>query len=289
MTAQRILASGAAALLVLIVLAIVTHDDSGGGNGGGGTPTTLPDVPPGTVRVHVAAGNVTLDGPVPDAKEKRAIEDAAGARFGKDNVASNLQVLATADSVGWLAKAMDALPRKGGGYGPIDVVVTKTTLTLDGRVPTAAAGQQLLAAVQDASGRKVTDNTLEIVSGSAGGALQQSIDNAVNGRKVSFNTGSAAITKAGQAVLKALVTPLKSAGSAKVVIGGYTDDVGDAKANLRLSRARANSVRVFLVKRGVSAKRLIARGYGETKPIASNKTAAGRSQTRRIEFTVLGG
>ncbi len=288
MTAQRILASGAAALLVLIVLAIVTHGDSGGGKGGGST-TTLPNVPPGTVRVHVAGGNVTLDGPVPDAKEKSAIEDAAGARFGKDNVASNLQVLATADSAGWLAKAMDALPRKGAGFGAIDVVVTKTTLSLDGRVPTAAAGRDLLRAIQSASGRKVTDNTLEIVGGGAGGALQKNIDDAVKGRSVAFNTGSAAITKAGQAVLRSIVAPLKAAGSAKVVIGGYTDDVGDAKANLRLSRARANSVKVFLVGHGVSAKRLIVRGYGEAKPIASNKTEAGRRKNRRIEFTVLGG
>ena len=79
MNAQRILASGAAALLVLIVLAIVTHDE--GGSKGGST-TTLPTVPPGTLRAHVAAGNITLDGPVRDADEKSSIEDAAGERFG---------------------------------------------------------------------------------------------------------------------------------------------------------------------------------------------------------------
>ena len=73
------------------------------------------------------------------------------------------------------------------------------------------------------------------------------------------------------------------------MIGGYTDNVGDAKANLRLSRARANSVKVFLVKRGVNAKRLIVKGNGEAKPIAPNTTEAGRRKNRRIEFTVLGG
>jgi OOP family OmpA-OmpF porin len=118
--------------------------------------------------------------------------------------------------------------------------------------------------------------------------LQKRIDQAVNGRTVSFESGSAAITKAGQTVLKALVAPLK-AGTGRVVIGGYTDDVGEAKANRNLSRARANSVKVFLVKRGVADSRLIVRGYGETKPIASNKTEAGRRKNRRIEFTVLGG
>jgi outer membrane protein OmpA-like peptidoglycan-associated protein len=90
-------------------------------------------------------------------------------------------------------------------------------------------------------------------------------------------------------VLRALVKPLKAAGSARVSVGGYTDNVGDAKANLRLSKARAHSVVVFLTKQGVAAKTLIAKGYGEAKAIASNKTAAGRSKNRRIEFTVLSG
>jgi OOP family OmpA-OmpF porin len=284
MSAQRILASGAAALLVLIVLAIVTHDDSSPG----GSTTTLPPAAPGSLRVHVTAGNVTLDGPVRDAGEKRAIESAANDRFGQANVVSNLQVQSTAESAAWVATAMAALPRKDSGYGPIDVTATKTTLTVSGRVPTAAAGHTLLEAVQTASGRKAVDK-LEIVGEGAGGLLQKRIDDAVGGRTVSFETGSAAITKAGQTVLKALVKPLKAAGTARVVIGGYTDNVGDAKDNLRLSRARANSVKVFLVKRGVSAKRLVVKGYGETKPIAPNSTEAGRTKNRRIEFTVLSG
>jgi OOP family OmpA-OmpF porin len=285
MSAQRILASGAAALLVLIVLAVVTHDDGGSSN----TPaTTLPPVAAGTLRVHVAAGNVTLDGPVKDSDEKGKIEDAAAARFGKDNVVSNLVASATAESAEWLVKVMPVLPRKGSGYGSIDIAVTKTGITVSGSVPTAAAGKTLLETVKDSSGRAVKDE-LEIVVAGAGGRLQKNIDEAIKGRSISFQTGSAAITKAGQTVLRALAVPLKAAGSSKVVVGGYTDSVGDASANLKLSRARANSVKVFLVKRGVKPARLIVRGYGETKPIATNNTEAGRSKNRRIEFTVLGG
>lgn len=286
MNAQRILASGAAALLVLIVLAIATHDDSG--SSGGDSTTTLPTVPAGTLRVHVAAGSITLDGPVRDANEKSSIEEAASERFDNDNVVSNLEVQSAADSAAWLADVMPKLPRKGSGFGPVDVAVTKTAVTVSGRVPTAAAGNALLEAVADASGRKVTDK-LEIVREGAGAVLQKNIDDAVDGRPIAFETGSAAITKAGQTVLVALVPPLKAAGTQTVVIGGYTDNVGDAKANLKLSKARANSVKVFLVKRGVNAKRLIVKGNGEAKPIAPNSTEAGRRKNRRIEFTVLGG
>ena len=285
MNAQRILASGAAALLVLIVLAIATHDDSGSSDG---SATTLPTVPAGTLRVHVAAGSITLDGPVRDANEKSSIEEAAGERFDNDNVVSNLDVQSAVDSAAWLADVMPKLPRKGSGFGPVDIAVTKTAVTVSGRVPTAAAGNALLEGVADASGRKVTDK-LEIVREGAGAVLQKNIDDAVNSRSIAFETGSAAITKAGQTVLVALVKPLKGAGTQTVVIGGYTDNVGDAKANLRLSKARANSVKVFLVKRGVNAKRLIVKGNGEAKPIAPNSTEAGRRKNRRIEFTVLGG
>jgi OOP family OmpA-OmpF porin len=285
MSAQRILASGAAALLVLIVLAIAFHGDNSSSSR---PPTTLPVTPAGVLRAHVAAGQLTLDGPVKDSNEKQAIDTAAAGRFGKDNVLDRLQVQATADSAAWLATAIPALPRKDAGFGAIDVTSTKTALTVRGRVPTAAAGNALVKAVGDAAGRKVVSK-LRIVGEGAGGALQANIDDAVRSRSIAFESGSAAITKAGQKVLRALVKPLKAAGAARVSVGGYTDDVGDAKANLRLSTARAHSVVVFLTKQGVAAKTLIAKGYGEAKPIASNKTAAGRSKNRRIEFTVLSG
>jgi OOP family OmpA-OmpF porin len=285
MSAQRILAAGGGALLVLIVLAIAFHDDN---SGNAAAPPTVPVTAAGVLRAHVAAGQVTLDGPVKDANERTAIDTAAAGRFGKDNVLDRLQVKAGADSAVWLATAMTALPRKDAGFGAIDVTSTKTALTVRGRVPSAAAGNALVKAIGDAAGRTAVSK-LRVVGEGAGGTLQANIDDAVNGRPIAFESGSAAITKAGQKVLLALVKPLKAAGSARVSVGGYTDNVGDAKANLSLSRARAHSVVVFLTKHGVPAKTLISKGYGEIKPIATNTTAAGRSKNRRIEFTVLSG
>jgi OOP family OmpA-OmpF porin len=231
---------------------------------------------------------VTLDGPVPNADEQTAIDAAAAKRFGKGNVVSRLLVAPTAESVKWLADVMPALPRDGEGFGTIDIVVTQPTLTVRGRVPTAAAGNALLKAVNDASNRTAVDK-LSIVAEGAGGTLQANIDDAVRGRTIAFTTGSAAIAKSGQTVLVALVKPLKSAGSARVVVGGYTDNVGASQDNLKLSQARAHSVVVFLTKHGVNTKVLVAKGYGEEKPIAPNTTEAGRQKNRRIEFTVLSG
>jgi outer membrane protein OmpA-like peptidoglycan-associated protein len=74
----------------------------------------------------------------------------------------------------------------------------------------------------------------------------------------------------------------------KVLIEGHTDSDGSAEYNLQLSRLRADSVRSVLVAGGVSPDRVEARGYGETKPVATNATAAGKAQNRRVELVLEG-
>ncbi|EOR95201.1 outer membrane protein, OmpA/MotB family [Arcticibacter svalbardensis MN12-7] len=69
-------------------------------------------------------------------------------------------------------------------------------------------------------------------------------------------------------------------------LAGHTDNVGSSASNTKLSKARAESVRQFLVSRGANASRIEATGYGEDQPIASNDTDAGRQQNRRVEFTL---
>ncbi len=70
-------------------------------------------------------------------------------------------------------------------------------------------------------------------------------------------------------------------------LAGHTDDVGSDQANLRLSKNRAESVKQYLVQRGANPSRIEATGYGESQPIASNATEAGRQQNRRVEFTLF--
>jgi len=73
----------------------------------------------------------------------------------------------------------------------------------------------------------------------------------------------------------------------RVEIQGHTDDVGDASYNLDLSQRRVEAVRTWLVAQGVAADRLTAKGYGETQPIRSNSTEAGRATNRRVQFMIL--
>jgi OOP family OmpA-OmpF porin len=69
-----------------------------------------------------------------------------------------------------------------------------------------------------------------------------------------------------------------------VVIAGHTDSVGTKKYNIGLGRRRAQAVRKLFIRYGISAKRLKIKSYGESRPIASNKTSAGRARNRRVEI-----
>ena len=104
---------------------------------------------------------------------------------------------------------------------------------------------------------------------------------------VNFNTGSATLTAGAKQVLDGVVETLRSQRATLIEIAGHTDSRGDAQANLSLSQKRAESVRNYLVERGITASRLTARGYGEYEPIASNDTAGGREENRRVEFRVI--
>ena len=72
-----------------------------------------------------------------------------------------------------------------------------------------------------------------------------------------------------------------------IEIQGHTDDVGDEGFNQRLSQKRAEAVRDWLIKAGIAADRLTAKGFGEAKPAVPNTTAEGRSKNRRVEFAIL--
>ncbi len=103
---------------------------------------------------------------------------------------------------------------------------------------------------------------------------------------IRFETGSASIDRRSDGLLDRLVRTLQSCPDASVVIGGHTDSQGDSIPNMRLSQARAMAVRDYVVDAGISERRLLAVGFGESEPIADNESDAGRALNRRIEFNV---
>lgn len=102
-----------------------------------------------------------------------------------------------------------------------------------------------------------------------------------------FETGKATLQPDSYSVLDDVVTYLKLHEEERIEIGGHTDNVGSAKSNLVLSEARANTVRAYLLTKGIDPGRVTAKGYGMTVPIATNKTDEGRGQNRRTEVKIL--
>ncbi len=103
---------------------------------------------------------------------------------------------------------------------------------------------------------------------------------------VTFQTNSADINAGFYQVLNSVALVLKEFDKTVVDVAGHADSTGDETKNMELSQRRASSVSSYLAAQGVSAQRLITVGYGETRPIASNDTAEGRQQNRRVEITL---
>ena len=104
---------------------------------------------------------------------------------------------------------------------------------------------------------------------------------------VNFASGSATLAKSSEKTLEKAYNALVANPDIVVQIAGYTDNVGKPEANDILSARRAQSVKAWLVKKGIPANRLTTVGKGMRDPIAPNDTPDGRSQNRRIEFHVL--
>jgi OOP family OmpA-OmpF porin len=103
-------------------------------------------------------------------------------------------------------------------------------------------------------------------------------------RGVTFQTGRAMLTPEARDVLRDIAGQLVENPEYRIQVSGHTDNTGSHAANLRLSLARARTVETFLEAHGVPPRQLTSKGFGPDVPIASNKTAAGRTQNRRVEL-----
>lgn len=103
---------------------------------------------------------------------------------------------------------------------------------------------------------------------------------------VLFASGSADIQAGANETLNKLVNFLKTYPDRRVLIEGHTDNVGGVAFNRELSQRRAESVKRYLMLRGIAASRLSVMGFGMDKPIATNETALGRQQNRRVEVVI---
>jgi outer membrane protein OmpA-like peptidoglycan-associated protein len=110
----------------------------------------------------------------------------------------------------------------------------------------------------------------------------------VNLSDVLFDTGSATLKSGAREKLARVSGILLSHPELKVEVEGHTDSIGDQNLNQRLSENRADAVRSYLVTQGIASSAVTTKGFGQSQPVASNDTAAGRQQNRRVELVVAG-
>ncbi|MCL4111270.1 UNVERIFIED_CONTAM: hypothetical protein GTU68_061801 [Idotea baltica] len=103
-----------------------------------------------------------------------------------------------------------------------------------------------------------------------------------------FATNSTELSTDGKIALQPLVEVLKAHPQSTVVVVGHTDSTGAAEYNMMVSKKRAAAVAAHIEEQGVAADRITATGEGEENPVASNDTAEGRAQNRRVDATIPG-
>jgi outer membrane protein OmpA-like peptidoglycan-associated protein len=103
-------------------------------------------------------------------------------------------------------------------------------------------------------------------------------------RGVNFELGKAVLLPISRDILSEVARSLVANPQVRVEVAGHTDSTGSRAVNERLSLARAEAVKAFLIENGVAAERMTVQGYASTQPVATNRTASGRAQNRRVEL-----
>ncbi len=235
-------------------------------------------------------GEVVISGMVPDEDVRQAVIKEAVKRLGEDRVRDRLQVNSGAPA-GWRSAALDiadSLDR----FSRMSATMVETEIRVSGVVDSDDIRRELERSLSAALPREYS-HRFEIVSPAEPRSLpdaavncQRRFDELLAARSIHFDTSSAHISRGSFALLDELALAASECPEARIRIEGHTDSRGGEGFNKRLSQARAESVVRYLIEKGVAASRLTAVGYGESRPVADNATAAGQARNRRIEFNV---
>ncbi|MBS1140770.1 MAG: OmpA/MotB [Proteobacteria bacterium] len=229
-------------------------------------------------------GKVVIAGTVPDEASKVAILEKLRSVYGAGNVVDKLEVGGVVPPPNWSENMTKILNDNLKQVHKGQMQVNGTRIALKGNVANEAQRQQVVSQMATSLNPTYSiDNGLVAPVVEAQGVLDKTLAN----RVVEFESGSANLTPLGRAVLDEMYGAIKQIGTPKVMLLGHTDSQGGRAGNIALSLARANTVRSYLVSKGIPAETLTTSGLGPDQPVATNETIEGRAKNRRIEFKLI--
>ena len=238
-------------------------------------------------------GEVQLRGRLGDETTRAAVESYAAAAFGTGNVVPATRVDEDVPA-GWPARvlaALEALSYMASG----SAVVTEGEITVSGQTGIKSARSDIARVLSAKLGSKAAFD-LDVTYSEELDPLAalptpeecvELINAAGNRRKITFAPSSSDIEADAMETIDAIADILRDCQSVQIEISGHTDSQGREVMNQQLSQARADAVLNAIMARRVLTSNLTAKGYGETEPIADNKTEEGREANRRIEFRLV--
>lgn len=237
-------------------------------------------VVPASVQAAAGESRIVVSGAVPDDATRTALLARLRDIYGPDRVDDRISVGGVGAPPGWSALVPKLMLQQLKSISKGQLSVEGTTISLRGEVGTEALRQQLAS---DFSRMLTPDyvvrNGLRVTAQS-----QSVLDHALAARIVEFEAGSALLADSGRRILDDMAETLKRFDQAGFEVIGHTDDTGAPVRNLALSRARADSVKTYLVAKGIRPDLIGTNGMGADQPIAPNATDEGRKRNRRIEF-----
>jgi len=225
---------------------------------------------------------IVVSGTVADEASKAALLERLRAVYGAGRVVDQLAVGTVATPANWNEYV-------GRLIGPNLKLVSRGQLKVEGnkvslRGDVASEEQRQRIAADIAASLNPTytvNNGLQVLQ-----SQQSVLDAALADRIIEFESGKAALTESGMAVLDQMSAAMQKLKGVKVEVIGHTDNAGSRAGNLSLSQARAEAVKAYVVGKGIAADTIAVSGEGPDRPVADNRTAEGKARNRRIEFKV---
>jgi outer membrane protein OmpA-like peptidoglycan-associated protein len=194
-----------------------------------------------------------------------------------------------------LARSSAALEERSMGWAQVSA--DGRDVILEGTAPSEGARREAATLARGVWGVRVVEDRMNVSEPEAPAeepttealeSCQDQFDGLLANRSIRFDSNSAIIHEDNFQLLDELAAIASQCTEEHIEVAGHADSSGGDALNRRLSRARAEAVVAALVERGLNPERLSAVGFGDTRPVADNESAAGRARNRRIEFIVRG-